>query len=185
MDAFTRRARPLRAIAVALALLGAACGGSSGTSSGDGLTAGGLDPITADAPAESIAGITFDRFDGRPGSFGDYAGSPLVVNFFASWCVPCITEMPDFEAVHQRFGDRVRFLGLNVQDQLADGKEIAIRTGVTYDLGRDPRGEILRAFGGKVMPTTAFVAADGTVVEVSSKKLTEATLTERIKANFP
>ncbi len=179
------RARPLAACAVSLALMAAACGGSSDDSASGGLTAGGLDPIEAEAPADAVNAITFDRFDGSTGSFADYTGKPLVVNFFASWCVPCITEMPDFEAVHQTMQDRVTFVGVNVQDQLADGKAIATRTGVTYDLVRDPRGEILRAFGGRVMPTTVFIGPDGKIVEVASKKLNAEELTEQIEKSFP
>lgn len=164
-----------------LAAFGAvgACGGAE--PGGGGLSATDLDPVpTAVSPGGSVAGLTFTRFDGSTGSFADYAGKVTVVNFWASWCVPCVKEMPDFEAVHAEFGGSVAFIGLNVQDQLADARELAERTGVTYDLARDPRGDLLRTFGGVAMPTTAFLRPDGTVASVTSRTFDQAALRERI-----
>ncbi len=165
-------------LAALTALVG--CAGDD-TTGGGGLSAAGLDPVpTAVTPGGSVAALTFTRFDGSTGSFADYAGKVAVVNFWASWCVPCIKEMPDFEAVHAEFGGSVAFLGLNVQDQLPDARDLAARTGVTYDLARDPRGDLLRAFGGVAMPTTAFLRADGTVASVTSRTFDRAALRERI-----
>lgn len=110
----------------------------------------------------------FETFAGDEASVADYAGTPMVVNFFASWCVPCVREMPDFEAVHQQVGDEVAFLGLNVQDSATKGEELIADTGITYDVGRDPDGSLLASFGGVAMPTTVLVDADGTIVRVLS-----------------
>ncbi|MBM3684549.1 MAG: TlpA family protein disulfide reductase [Actinobacteria bacterium] len=179
-----RSGRPRRwrlAAALSAAVLLAGCGGGGSGGSGGGLSAKGLDPLpTAVAPGGSVSALTFTRFDGTTGSFADYAGKVVVVNFWASWCVPCVKEMPDFEAVFGEFGGSVAFLGLNVQDQLADAQDLATRTGVTYDLARDPRGDLLRVFGGVAMPTTAFVRADGTVAAATSRTFDQAALRERI-----
>jgi cytochrome c biogenesis protein CcmG, thiol:disulfide interchange protein DsbE len=131
------------------------------------------------APAEA-----FDRFDGTEATFADYRGTPLVVNFFASWCAPCVREMPAFEAAYQEIGDQVAFLGMNNQDRAADGEAIAEKTGVTYDLARDPDGDFLSAFGGIVMPTTVFIDAEGTVVEVHNGALSQSALEDRLSDLF-
>ncbi len=123
---------------------------------------------------------TFERFDGSEATFADYRGTPLVVNFFASWCAPCVREMPAFEAAHQEMGDQVAFLGMNNQDRAADGEAIAEKTGVSYDLARDPDGDFLSAFGGIVMPTTVFIDAEGTVVEVHNGALSQSALEDRL-----
>lgn len=151
---------PLLALAVAL---GCGGGGDNGGS--------GSDPAAATTgPASAAADqVPLDRFDGGRVSLADYRGRPLVVNFFASWCAPCIKEMPEFETVHRELGDEVAFLGVNVRDRLEDGRRLASQTGVTFDLVRDARGDLLVAVGGNAMPTTAFVTPDGRLVLVQSR----------------
>ena len=140
------------------------------------------DPVVLDADSDTAPTLgegedtvgraaptaAFETFAGDEASVADYAGTPMVVNFFASWCVPCVREMPDFEAVHQQVGDEVAFLGLNVQDSATKGEELIADTGITYDVGRDPDGSLLASFGGVAMPTTVLVDADGTIVRVLS-----------------
>lgn len=158
--------------------------GESDDSAGDDETVT-LDPDAITTPSlgegpdtvgRSAPTATFTDLDGGEGSVADYAGTPMVVNFFASWCVPCVREMPDFEQVHQDLGDRVAFLGLNMQDSVTRGRELVDETGVTYDIGRDPDGSLLAQFGGVAMPTTALVDADGTIVRIMSGGTTASEL---------
>ena len=115
--------------------------------------------------------VRFDYFDGTEGSLGDFAGTPTVVNFWASWCPPCIVEMPAFEAVHRELRPQVAFLGLNVGDEPAAARRLADRTGVGYPLGEDPAGAIFGAVGGIGMPTTVFVDGDGMIVHMVASRL--------------
>ena len=155
------RRRGSRTGAVVLAAVGLAVAVAVAASTRDeGTTVSG----GATSPAEGRLEVGFERFDGSRASLAEYRGRPVVVNFWASWCPPCVSEMPTFEQVHQRHRDRVAFLGLNLQDDPDDAARLAERTGVTYDLGRDRRGDAFRAFGGVGMPTTIFVSADGEVL---------------------
>lgn len=128
---------------------------------------------------------TFEMLDGTTASLGDYRGRPLVVNFFASWCVPCLAEMPGFERVHGQLDGEVAFLGMNLQDTVEDGRRVVEVTGVTYDIARDPDGSILESFGGIAMPTTVFVDADGRVVDVHSGEISAGALAQRIDELLP
>src|SRR3546814_6055154 len=88
------------------------------------------------------------------------AGRPLLVNFFASTCVPCVTEMPAFEEVYQEVGEEVAFLGLAVADRTDDARDLVERTGVTYPTALDQQGEVHDALGGTMLPTTVLLDAD-------------------------
>jgi cytochrome c biogenesis protein CcmG/thiol:disulfide interchange protein DsbE len=136
------------------------------------------------AAGSAVPGVVLRDFDGRRLTLDDYAGRPLVVNFWASWCPPCGAEMPDFERVHRSIGDSVAFLGVNLRDSRDLAEGLADSTGVTYRLVEDPDGRLFRAFDGAGMPTTVFVDADGNVVDVVAGQLAEAELRERIASAF-
>jgi thiol-disulfide isomerase/thioredoxin len=138
------------------------------------------DPADAGGPgghASSLLDVELATFDGDAVRLGSYAdGRPLVVNFFASWCGPCVREMPDFEAVHLRRRDEVRFVGINLQEAPGPALELVAQTGVTYDVVRDVSGELFRAANGFSMPTTVFLAADGEVIDVHGGELSQRAL---------
>jgi cytochrome c biogenesis protein CcmG, thiol:disulfide interchange protein DsbE len=152
------RARALLVVAV----IGVAACGSKDT-----------DRLSADAAATS-----FELLAGGNATLAERLDQPMVVNFFAKWCKPCVAEMPDLEAVHQHYGDRVRFLGISTQENVESAQEIVALTGVTYEIGRDPAGGLLTAVGGLGMPTTLVVRGDGTIAHrrtgvISAEELRE------------
>ncbi len=120
---------------------------------------------------QPVPEVRFEYFDGSEGTLADLAGTPAVINFWASWCPPCITEMPAFEAVHVELAPQVAFLGFNVGDEPGAARELAERTGVTYPLAEDPDSSIFQAFGGFGMPTTVLVDAEGMIVHMISSRL--------------
>ena len=139
---------------------------------------------TSDRPSETVElrpadevptgdplDIEFTDIDGSSGTLRDrLEGEPMVVNFFASWCPPCIKEMPDFETVSQGYDD-IRFFGLAVTDRPEDAARIVEETGITYPWARDVRGDIAGAAQVVQMPTTLFISADGTVAHVQAGAL--------------
>lgn len=98
--------------------------------------------------------------------YASYDDRPLVINFFASWCPNCIAEMPDFERVHQRLGDRVAFLGISQSDPPGASIDLARETGITYDTAIDQQGVFFNALGAYGMPTTVFVRPGGQIAEI-------------------
>ncbi|NNL48959.1 MAG: redoxin domain-containing protein [Acidimicrobiia bacterium] len=121
-----------------------------------------------DRPQPSTpADIEYRSYETTEALLADFAGRPLVVNFFASWCAPCRAELPHFVDAHAEFGERVGFVGIDYQDPDRDAAiALLIETGVTYPIAEDPTGAILEDLSGlPAMPTTIFVAADGSIVE--------------------
>jgi peroxiredoxin len=98
-------------------------------------------------------------------STDDLLGKPLVVNFWYSACPPCANELKYFAAVHEQFGDRVRFVGVNAIDTVEEMTEFAAERGVAYELFQDPLAELQAGLRLTSFPTTLFVATDGSIVE--------------------
>ena len=92
---------------------------------------------------------------------------PMVVNVWASWCGPCRQEMPILQDFHEKYGDRVRVLGIDYQDVQTDAAMDLVRqTGATYPLLADPQSDLSGAAPFPVLrglPFLALVDADGRV----------------------
>lgn len=131
---------------------------------------------------EDPDGATFTTFDGEEVALSSLRGTPVVVNFFASTCVPCIEEMPALEEVHQELGDQVTFLGLAMQDRPEDALELVERTGVTYRTAQDKDASVITALGGTVLPTTVLLDAEGEVVALHNGEL-DAEVLRRLLAD--
>ena len=127
--------------------------------------------LTPDAGPADLDTVAFTEFDGTEVSLASLRGTPVLVNFFASTCTPCITEMPAFESVHRALGDRVTFLGLAVADRKDEAQKLVRRTGVTYRTAQDRDGSILNALQGTILPTTVLLGADGEVLATHNGQL--------------
>lgn len=143
----------------------------------------GLTPIDEAATGDPLEmPVTWP--DGEEFTLAGAIEGPTVVNFFASWCPPCIAEMPDFEAVFQQVAGEVDFIGLAVQDRTADARRIVEETGVTYRWARDAAGDVASAAEVTQMPSTMFIDGDGEVVSVHSGALDADELRELIESEL-
>jgi cytochrome c biogenesis protein CcmG/thiol:disulfide interchange protein DsbE len=174
-----------RPLAIAAAVLVAALVAALVTSTG------GQDDATASSVAfdqqTGVLDFRAQTFDGQTLDSDELRGTPLVLNFYASWCTICDRELPDFQRVSERLDGAVRVIGVNPQSNDTDEAQATMiaRNGVTYPTVRDPRDELLRQFnttGG--LPTTVFVDADGVVRKVHNGLLTESLLLDQIRASF-
>ena len=94
------------------------------------------------------------------------ADNVLLLNTWATWCGPCRDEIPDFEAIHQRYGkDGLRVVGVNIDEGGGDEnvRSFAEGIGITYDVWRDPNNRFAKAF--RVLgPPETFLVADGAIL---------------------
>ena len=142
------------------------------------LTIGGE---SAGDPAPDFA---LPNFAGETVRLSDFEGRPLVVNYWASWCLPCLAEMPGFEEVYQRHRGSLEFLGINLADDPGRALIVVADTGISYPLAIDEDGSSYNEFGGFAMPTTIFISAKGNVLEVYSGELSAGELEARIERYF-
>lgn len=144
-------------------------------SSGDGSV---TEPTAFDLPA--IEG------EGRI-RLADFRGSPVVVNFFASWCTACDAELPGFSTISRELEGEVAFIGVNALET-GDPLLMPERHDITWwplarDVGRQGDG-LHRALGGRGMPITAFYDEQGALLHVDGGALPEDALRDRLQEYY-
>lgn len=139
------------------------------------------DPTGSLIEARAVPDIALDRLGGEgQASLTDYRGQPVVVNFWGSWCGPCVEEMPDLQRVHTSLGDDVAFVGVNIRDQEEKALEMVEQTGVTYDLLVDTDGALVQALDVLTAPVTLIVLPDGTIADVIQRAISAERLCEKL-----
>jgi cytochrome c biogenesis protein CcmG, thiol:disulfide interchange protein DsbE len=116
---------------------------------------------TPPAPA-----FRLDRLD-APGqlSLAAFRGQPVIINFWASWCVPCKQEAPLLESVWKRHRDQgLVVVGVDIHDVRGEARRFARENEMSYPLAYDGPGDTLTDYGVAGVPETFFVARDGKLV---------------------
>jgi len=128
--------------------------------SGSGAPAG----ATAD-PAAPTFSLPVLGQSGQKVSLGDYAGRPLIVNFFASWCEPCQKETPLLATFYRTEHGKVAIVGLDENDVLGSAVSFTHKEGVSYPVGFDPGVTAASAYGVAGLPQTFFLDARHRIVD--------------------
>ncbi len=157
-------------VAVAAVWLAAARPWAGGVSAGA--------PPTGSGAALAVSGTTLD---GSPIDSATYAGRPVVVNFFASWCPPCNAEAPDLVAFAKAHPE-VAFIGVDVNDELSKAKGFVAKYGLPYPVVYDADGTIGQRYGVDGIPTTVFFDKTGKQIDAVVGAMDRAGFEEKLKA---
>jgi len=115
-------------------------------------------PAAQPTPALKLVGL-----DGQPWDLAQLRGKVVVVNFWASWCGPCVAELPVLGGLAQRpaWRGKVAVVGVNYKESLDTIKDFSGTRGIAYPVLRDRSGEMFKAWTAGVMPTTILVDRQG------------------------
>jgi peroxiredoxin len=123
------------------------------------LTAGSGEP----APPLALRDL-----DGGEVRLDKYRGRTVVVNFWATWCAPCVAEMPSLVRLRAKLSPAgVEVLGVNLQENAARIRPFAQRLGLDFPILRDHDGAVTKAWGARVFPTTFVVGPDQRIALVA------------------
>jgi cytochrome c biogenesis protein CcmG/thiol:disulfide interchange protein DsbE len=115
--------------------------------------------IGAQAPTFSLVDL-----DGNPVDLADYRGRPVIVNFWASWCAPCVEEIPELQAALAEHADTgLAIIGIVYNDRSDAASEFMARMGGGWPSVMDPGGEVARDYAIYGPPESFFVDRDGVI----------------------
>ncbi len=118
---------------------------------------------------------------GAPITLGALAGRPAVLNFWATWCVPCVAEHPALLRAAARYGKDVAFVGVVYADEVPAALAYLREHGSAYPAALDDGGKAAIAFGVYGVPETFFISPAGVIVEKYVGPLDDETLARLIE----
>jgi DsbE subfamily thiol:disulfide oxidoreductase len=106
--------------------------------------------------------FTLPNLEGKKVNLKEFRGKLLMLNFWASWCVPCREEMPAMERLYQRYKDRgFVILGVNIKDDKKSALSFVRELKITFPIAFDPEGEVGLLYGAWGLPATYLIDAKG------------------------
>lgn len=136
--------------------------------------------IGGEPPAFELADL-----NGNVHKLSDYKGKPVIINFWGTFCPPCVKEMPEFQRQYEKWrGEGLEVLAINLSEDELTIRNFLRSFGLDYTILRDRNRVIEKRFGVKAYPTTYFVKADGTIMEIYVGGMSENEINERVERLF-
>ena len=147
---------------------------------------------SSNAPKQLAVGrpapdFTLNTLDGKPVALKELRGKKVLVNFWASWCPPCIEETPELKAAYKALqanegAAQVAFVGIGYQDKLENLQKFVQDNAIEYTTVEDPDGKVGDAYLVLGMPVSVFIDSTGTVQKVKVGTLKQAEIIQAFGA---
>ncbi len=132
-----------------------------------------------------VVDFTMLNAEGEPVAFSELLGKPVILNFWATWCGPCQSEMPHIQEAYEQYGEDIGFVLVNLTDGKRDTmdtvKEFVAANGYTFPVYFDTEKKGAYAYGAYSIPLTYFMDAQGAVVSGRLGAMTREDLMEQIQ----
>ena len=125
--------------------------------------------------------FTAELIDGSSISLSDLKGKPVIINFWATWCGPCVREMPAFERLKEDFGDEIGIIAVNCGDDADTVKDFVDEYGYTFPVVLDEDYEVTMLYPSNSIPYTVVLDANGKITHVSTGAYDADTMYGRYK----
>ena len=141
---------------------------------------------TAETEAQGSLAPDFTVYDidGNPHKLSDFRGKPVILNFWASWCGPCVSEMPEFQKFYDSFGEKIHFVLVNLtdghQETVASASEFLTKQGYTMPVYYDTDIDAAMQYGVSAVPVSYFIDAEGYFVAWAQGALSEDMLQQGV-----
>lgn len=123
------------------------------------------DAAGEETQAEPAPDFTVYDREGNAVALTDFRGKPVILNFWASWCGPCVSEMPDLQEAYDTYGEQIHFVLVNLtdgtQETVESATEFLEEQGYTFPVYFDTDIDAARAYGVNAVPVTFFLDAEG------------------------
>jgi peroxiredoxin len=106
-----------------------------------------------------------ETVDGQILNLSDLKGQFVILNFWATWCVPCVKEMPEFQKAHQSLNQKVKIIGINLAESKEQVNDYIRGKGYSFPILLDGYGNVSQEYEVLHLPVTFFITPDGVIRE--------------------
>lgn len=122
-----------------------------------------------------------NTLDGKPVRLSALHGKPVLINFWATWCGPCATEMPAIQKVYQQYSSQFVVLAVNANEPASDIQNFLKDKGLTFDILLDPGGKVQDLYRLRGYPTSLFIDSNGVIRAEFIGPMGEGQLVDNLK----
>ena len=139
----------------------------------------------AGVTAQIAPDFTFtDLVTGRTMKLSDLRDKPVYLNFWATWCPPCVKELPHIQSKYEQYKDRIHFLAISVDSEQDAPAQFVSSKGYTFTVGYGNEREISRAYNIEAIPASYIIGTDGTIKAQIVGSMDEADLESFLQKAF-